>query len=342
MTPLFIACQQGREPVARLLLLERGAAVDQANNCGTTPLSIACEKGHEPVARLLLERGAAVDQADNRGWTPLLVACEKGHEPVARLLLERGAAVDNGFVKQHPFTEPIMALLSREEERERKTEEERERKAEQERKADCMATALLAAEDAEQQKQRDVAKRQRDKNQKKKHERRQPASSSTPQREREPASSSTPPQTERERERQRIFREGQAFEYAPWCEMLVDPPAPRRLPTLPISQSETVSGNTCGLAHSARLRTPRHRARDPRPHSATATATATAAAAAHRRHRCRRPPPSTGPLHAASWVVAPIVCSSLSAISFREESTRPTASIEWQVSGAHRPQHALM
>ena len=45
-------------------------------------------EGHVEVARLLLEAGAAVNQAPNHGVTPLLIACEKGHVECARLLLE--------------------------------------------------------------------------------------------------------------------------------------------------------------------------------------------------------------------------------------------------------------
>ena len=175
---------------------------------------IACQEGHEPVARLLLKRGAAVNQATNMGNTPLLTACVNGHEPVARLLLECGAVVDHGLTKQHPFTEEIMALLSREEERERKAEEERERKAEQERKADCMATELIATEEAERRKECDNVANKKKKKKHGKNQKREPKQS---------ASSSTPPQTERERERQRILREvireGQAFEYASWCDI---------------------------------------------------------------------------------------------------------------------------
>ena len=97
-----------------------------------------------------------------------------------------------------------MALLSREEERKRKAEEERQRKAEEERKAEFMATELLAAEDTSEQMRHDLAKRRLDKNRKKR-ERRRPASSPTPLRE-----------TKGERQRQQIVHDGQKFEYAPW------------------------------------------------------------------------------------------------------------------------------
>ena len=61
--------------------------MDQANEGGATPLYIACRNGHEACARLLLEQGAAVDQAAHDGGTPLIIACQLGHEACARLLL---------------------------------------------------------------------------------------------------------------------------------------------------------------------------------------------------------------------------------------------------------------
>ena len=40
---------------------------------------------------LLLDRGAAIDAADNRGRTALMIAAELGHVPVVEVLLRRGA-----------------------------------------------------------------------------------------------------------------------------------------------------------------------------------------------------------------------------------------------------------
>ena len=47
-----------------------------AKNPGGTPLHIAAKKGHVDAARLLLDRGAAVDQANNNGATPLWIAAQ--------------------------------------------------------------------------------------------------------------------------------------------------------------------------------------------------------------------------------------------------------------------------
>ncbi|EOD15466.1 hypothetical protein EMIHUDRAFT_370677, partial [Emiliania huxleyi CCMP1516] len=59
---------------------------------GTTPLIMACFNGHLEIARLLLEAGAAIDQADEQGATPLFAACHQGHLEVAKLLSSYGAS----------------------------------------------------------------------------------------------------------------------------------------------------------------------------------------------------------------------------------------------------------
>jgi ankyrin repeat protein len=43
---------------------------------------------------LLIERGAAIDIADNRGRTALMIAAERGHGAIAAFLLARGAKAD--------------------------------------------------------------------------------------------------------------------------------------------------------------------------------------------------------------------------------------------------------
>ena len=63
---------------------------------------VACENGHEVVAQLLLDCNAAVGQTvAHSGTTPLCIACEQVQYlasdhllPVIRLLLERGANLD--------------------------------------------------------------------------------------------------------------------------------------------------------------------------------------------------------------------------------------------------------
>ena len=67
---------------------------EEKRQTGATPLYIACQNGHEACARLLLDRDAKVDLARQDGATPLIMACQNSHEACARLLLERGANTD--------------------------------------------------------------------------------------------------------------------------------------------------------------------------------------------------------------------------------------------------------
>ena len=55
---------------------------------GTTPLHIACEEGSVDVVRLLLDNGAEVDRANECGDTPLFIAELMGHSAVVALLEE--------------------------------------------------------------------------------------------------------------------------------------------------------------------------------------------------------------------------------------------------------------
>eukprot|EP00741_Cyanophora_paradoxa_P017675 tig00021013_g17070.t1 len=127
LTALYIACENGHEAAARLLLergadsmlpcgdrgrlpihagaagehepivrllLGRGMPVDAKTKRGATVLYIACQEGREAVARLLLERGADPALCDERGWHPLHAAADSGRTAIVKLLLERGAPVD--------------------------------------------------------------------------------------------------------------------------------------------------------------------------------------------------------------------------------------------------------
>lgn len=71
------------------LLLKGRADPDQGglfNFNASTPLFLAAELGDLEIVRLLLEAGAARDQARRDGKTPALIAAQRGHVDVARLL----------------------------------------------------------------------------------------------------------------------------------------------------------------------------------------------------------------------------------------------------------------
>ena len=104
---LFAAVEHGRiDDVARLLLLDHRISINRADNDGVSPLFVACANGRVEVARLLIEHGADVDQAMDTGWTPLLMACAKGHVDVVRLLIEQDADVGQA---SNDGTSPLSA-----------------------------------------------------------------------------------------------------------------------------------------------------------------------------------------------------------------------------------------
>ena len=75
-------------------LSKRTALIKQAdvNLCmkdSTGPLYIACQNGHESTAQLLLKNGAEVNLSIEDGSTPLDIACFDGHESTAQFSLQR-------------------------------------------------------------------------------------------------------------------------------------------------------------------------------------------------------------------------------------------------------------
>ena len=100
LSPNLAVAHEMRPPpqqaVARLLL-DRGAAIDHANNDGVASLFMASQEGHEPVVQLLLERGAAVDLTTSLGLTPLYCACARGRTVSERTQLSPPLI----FVAQH-------------------------------------------------------------------------------------------------------------------------------------------------------------------------------------------------------------------------------------------------
>ena len=55
VTCLMVACHNGHAETVRMLVLEGGADMNQANKYGETPCHIAAKKGHENVVSALIE-----------------------------------------------------------------------------------------------------------------------------------------------------------------------------------------------------------------------------------------------------------------------------------------------
>ena len=88
-SPVHDAAKNDRTETLKLLL-EQGAAVDAATECGETALQVACKEGHLSCVKALLDAGADINRADLRGRTALLWAALSGHLAVVELLLLRG------------------------------------------------------------------------------------------------------------------------------------------------------------------------------------------------------------------------------------------------------------
>jgi ankyrin repeat protein len=93
VTPIRLAAYYGH-PVVAELLIEHGAAIDQAaSHSQDFPLHLAAEQGHADVVGLLLEKGANIDSRAH-GRTPLLAAAKHKHVDVIRALARAGADLE--------------------------------------------------------------------------------------------------------------------------------------------------------------------------------------------------------------------------------------------------------
>lgn len=88
--PLYVACQNGHEEVARVLLA-RNADVNYTYKDGSSALYMACQHGHSKVASFLITQKAMIDRADKAGLTPLWAAGLGEHCAVVELLVSNGA-----------------------------------------------------------------------------------------------------------------------------------------------------------------------------------------------------------------------------------------------------------
>lgn len=54
-----------------------------------------CCSGHVELAMLLLERGANIEEVNDEGYTPLMEAAREGHEEMVALLLSQVQIIAN-------------------------------------------------------------------------------------------------------------------------------------------------------------------------------------------------------------------------------------------------------
>ncbi|XP_076086415.1 uncharacterized protein LOC143057068 [Mytilus galloprovincialis] len=85
-TPLFIACEQGKQNLVKLLL-EKTNTPDIPNSSGQTPLFIACYKGYSEIVLMLVEAESSTSLKDKQERSPLHVACQYNHVKTVQKLL---------------------------------------------------------------------------------------------------------------------------------------------------------------------------------------------------------------------------------------------------------------
>lgn len=90
MSPLHQAILRNRTEIA-LLLMERGADVNEPDRSQRTPLHLAVERASVPLVEALLARKAKPNERDRMGWTPLHHAAAKDRVAIAKALLKGGA-----------------------------------------------------------------------------------------------------------------------------------------------------------------------------------------------------------------------------------------------------------
>ena len=59
-----------------------------------SPLTLAACGGHVELALLLIERGANLEEVNDEGYTPLMEAAREGHEEMVALLLAHGSMLE--------------------------------------------------------------------------------------------------------------------------------------------------------------------------------------------------------------------------------------------------------
>lgn len=97
-TPLLVAAARDGGAATVLLLLDRGADPNEADENGVTPLLAGARSGDRQTVEHLLARQCDPNRADKAGMTALQYAAGHGDLAMVRLLLDRGARVNDANV----------------------------------------------------------------------------------------------------------------------------------------------------------------------------------------------------------------------------------------------------
>jgi ankyrin repeat protein len=90
VTPLYLACENGLEPIVRLLI-DHGAHLNYLTSRGLVPLHRASSLGHTACVQALVANGAPISDTDPSGHQSLYLALERKQFETASALVELGA-----------------------------------------------------------------------------------------------------------------------------------------------------------------------------------------------------------------------------------------------------------
>lgn len=92
--PLHLAAMFNQTAIAKSLVEEHHAPIDEMNWEGWTPLCWAVVQGHLEMAQYLYDHGADIMWTTNQGWTPLHLAAFANNKDMVEWLLGEGAVPD--------------------------------------------------------------------------------------------------------------------------------------------------------------------------------------------------------------------------------------------------------
>eukprot|EP00798_Chlamydomonas_sp_ICE-L_P030503 gene30503-35523_t len=119
-TPLFLACECGKDEQIAELLLEAGAYALMNNSAGESPLYISSLRGHTAMVKVLLKHFSKhkMDWQSpslySDGWTPLMAACVADRYDVALLLLLAAGSHAAAMVKHvNKYGQSVFHIAAR-------------------------------------------------------------------------------------------------------------------------------------------------------------------------------------------------------------------------------------